>query len=135
MKRLISIAALLLVLPVAAAAQMAPGQMGPGQTGSGMQNCSGMGPAMMQAKTPGDHALMQSMMTMHQGMHGMKMTGNTDRDFVSMMIPHHEAAVAMAQAELKYGTDPKIKAMAQTMLDAQQGEITAMKAWEAAQKP
>jgi uncharacterized protein (DUF305 family) len=131
MKRRISIAALLLVLPVAAAAQMAPGQMG-----SAMQNCPGMGShAMMQAKTPGDRALVQSMMVMHQGMQSMKMTGNTDRDFVSMMIPHHEAAVQMAQAELKYGTDPKIKAMAQTMIDAQQGEITAMKAWEAAQKP
>src|ERR1700730_5740505 len=33
-------------------------------------------------------------------------TGDPDADFVAMMIPHHQGAVDMAEAELKYGTDP-----------------------------
>jgi uncharacterized protein (DUF305 family) len=124
MKNLAITFALLLALPVAASAQMNASTSCPGPNGRMMQ----------QAKTPGDQALMQSMMPMRNGMMGMRMTGNTDKDFVAMMIPHHESAVAMAQAELKYGTDPKIKAMAQSMLDAQQKEIDAMKAWQTAQQ-
>jgi uncharacterized protein (DUF305 family) len=33
----------------------------------------------------------------------IKPTGDVDRDFVAMMVPHHRGAVDMAKAELKYG--------------------------------
>lgn len=39
-------------------------------------------------------------------------TGDTDRDFVSHMIPHHQGAVAMAEVELKHGKDPEMKRLA-----------------------
>ncbi len=33
----------------------------------------------------------------------IKPTGDVDRDFVAMMVPHHQGAIDMARAELKYG--------------------------------
>lgn len=50
-----------------------------------------------------------------------------DRAFVEMMIPHHEGAIAMAQVELAKGGDRELRALAQEIVDAQQGEIDAMR--------
>ena len=59
----------------------------------------------------------------------MQMTGNTDKDFVMMMIPHHESAVTMAQDEISNGKKEKLKKMATKMVDEQNKEITELKAW------
>jgi hypothetical protein len=39
-------------------------------------------------------------------------SGNSDVDFVRLMLPHHQAAVDMAKTRL-YGKDPKIRRLAQ----------------------
>jgi uncharacterized protein (DUF305 family) len=55
---------------------------------------------------------------------------NADVMFAMMMIPHHEQAVEMADMILaKSGIDPQITALAQTIKDAQQPEITLMEGW------
>ncbi len=56
-------------------------------------------------------------------------SGDTDRDFVANMIPHHQGAVAMARTELKYGSDPQLKKLSQDIIAAQDKEIAYMKAW------
>ena len=33
----------------------------------------------------------------------IKPTGDVDRDFVAMMVPHHQGAIDMAKAVLRYG--------------------------------
>ncbi|MFA6117582.1 MAG: DUF305 domain-containing protein [Sphingomonas sp.] len=63
---------------------------------------------------------------MMSGMH-VSPTGNVDRDFVTMMIPHHQGAIDMAVAELRYGTDPNLKRIAQEIIVDQQQEIAAMR--------
>ena len=60
------------------------------------------------------------------------LTGNPDRDFILMMIPHHQGAIEMAKIELQYGTDPEILRLAETIIAAQEAEIAGMKAWLAA---
>ena len=61
-------------------------------------------------------------------------TGDTDHDFVVNMIPHHQGAVDMAEVELKYGSDPQLKKLAQDIVAAQRQEIAFMKSWLAAHK-
>ncbi|SCG62472.1 DUF305 domain-containing protein [Micromonospora halophytica] len=49
-----------------------------------------------------------------------------DRQFVTMMIAHHEGAITMAKEEVANGVSAEAKAMAQQIVTAQQGEIDAM---------
>ena len=44
------------------------------------------------------HELHNAMDKMMDEMKEMEMTGNTDKDFVMMMIPHHEAAIEMSRS-------------------------------------
>ncbi|GGF05706.1 hypothetical protein GCM10011611_08970 [Aliidongia dinghuensis] len=60
------------------------------------------------------------------------LTGDTDRDFVAGMIPHHAGAVDMAEIELKSGKDPALRKLAKNIIAAQQEEIAFMKQWQAA---
>lgn len=84
---------------------------------------------------PADKAFIGAMRDMMMGMHRNMPTGDTDKDFVRMMLPHHQAAVDMAKAELQYGKDDMLKAMAKDIVTAQEKEIAMMKAWADKQKP
>ena len=57
----------------------------------------------------------------------IKPTGDVDRDFVAMMVPHHQGAVDMAKAELKYGHNEQLRRLAQEIVVTQQQEISAMR--------
>ncbi len=57
----------------------------------------------------------------------VKPTGDVDRDFVAMMVPHHQGAVDMAQAELKYGHNEQLRRLAQEIVVTQQQEIAVMR--------
>jgi hypothetical protein len=54
-------------------------------------------------------------------------TGDVDRDFVAMMIPHHQGAIDRAVAELRYGNDRNLQRIAQEIIVDQQQEIAAMR--------
>lgn len=54
-------------------------------------------------------------------------TGDIDRDFVAMMVPHHQGAIDMAQLVLRYGRNEQIRRIAQEIIVTQQQEIVAMR--------
>jgi uncharacterized protein (DUF305 family) len=62
---------------------------------------------------------------MHSTMH-VPYTGDADRDFARMMIPHHQGAIDMALVELRYGKDERLKRLAQEIIVSQQEEIGVM---------
>ncbi|MGY6530452.1 MAG: DUF305 domain-containing protein [Cyanobacterium sp.] len=49
--------------------------------------------------------------------------------FIDAMIPHHEAAVMMAQDALEKSDNPEIQALAQNIIDSQQTEIEQLQQW------
>jgi len=63
---------------------------------------------------------------MHDGMK-IEPTGDIDRDFMRMMIPHHQGAIDMALLQLKYGHDEKLKRLAQSIIVEQGQEIAYMR--------
>ena len=119
----LSVAFLLAATP--AIAQVTQAQTGPkGEAPMGEMNGmmgSGMGAGgstfMSQNKTAMDK-MMQDMM--------VKPTGDVDRDFAAMMIPHHQGAIDMARIYLRYGHNAELKRLARQIIVNQQHEITIM---------
>jgi uncharacterized protein (DUF305 family) len=84
-----------------------------------------------QKATPGSDAafVSRSNAAMDKMMSDMavKPTGDVDHDFVAMMVPHHQGAIDMAQAELRYGQNSQLKTVAQEIIVDQIQEITLMR--------
>ncbi|MFG1342999.1 DUF305 domain-containing protein [Xanthobacter autotrophicus] len=57
----------------------------------------------------------------------VKPTGDVDVDFAAMMTPHHQGAVDMAVAYLRYGRNEQLRRLAQEIVVEQQQEIAAMR--------
>ena len=73
-----------------------------------------------------DAMMAQSMARMHADM-AVSPSGDPDRDFAAMMIPHHQGAIEMAKAELAYGRDPVLRRLAQGIIVEQAQEIEVMR--------
>ena len=57
----------------------------------------------------------------------VKPSGDVNRDFVEMMIPHHQGAIDMAKALLVHGDNEALRRIAQEIVITQQQEIAAMR--------
>ena len=88
----------------------------------------------MQHAGAGSADMKQSMMSGMDGMQKMQMSGDTDKDFATMMKMHHQQAVEMAQMELAHGKSPEMKAMSKKIIAAQKKEIAEFDRWLAKQK-
>ena len=73
--------------------------------------------------------LIGSMDKMHMAMTAVTRSGNSDVDFVRLMIPHHQAAIDMAKTQLLYGKNPQMRRLAQEIITDQQLEIELMQRW------
>jgi uncharacterized protein (DUF305 family) len=73
--------------------------------------------------------LAENRAAMDKMMAGMevKPSGDVDHDFAAMMIPHHQGAIDMARAELRYGRNEQLRRIAQEIIVEQQQEIAAMR--------
>ena len=69
--------------------------------------------------------MMQTMERMHKDMNIVP-TGDPDRDFAAMMIPHHQGAIDMAKVELQLGKNPVLRRLAQGIIVEQLQEIEVM---------
>lgn len=118
--------AALALLAAAALAPAAAAEKPMPMTGMSMKPAA----AAAGAGTPADQAYAKASADMMSGM-DVKPSGDADRDFVAMMLPHHQGAVDMARVELRYGTDPMLRAMAADVVRAQEAEIAEMRRWQA----
>ena len=73
--------------------------------------------------------LQDDMAAMHAAMASVEPSDNDDVSFVSLMLPHHQAALDMATTELLFGTEPQIRRLAQEIVTDQQSEIALMRLW------
>ena len=72
---------------------------------------------------------------MHMAIGAIKQSGNSDLDFVRLMLPHHQAAIDMAKTQLLYGKDPQMRRLAQEIITDQQSEIELMQRWLKQREP
>jgi uncharacterized protein (DUF305 family) len=89
-----------------------------------------MGAVAAQAADNGEKPfLAENSAAMDKMMDGMsaKPRGDVDQDFVATMVPHHQGAIDMAQAELRHGHNEQLRRIAQEIIVEQQQEIAAMR--------
>ena len=55
--------------------------------------------------------------------------GDFDRAFIDMMVPHHQAAVAMAELAQERAERPELKELADEIITGQEGEIEQLRDW------
>lgn len=123
----------LAIVAVVAAAIPAAYAIAQTQSDSGIMGGMMQGGMMMKhgmQMSEADKGYMGAMQTMGQSMMKTEMTGDPSADFVRMMIPHHQSAIDMSHVLLQQkDIDPEIKAMAEEIIEAQQGEIEKFQAW------
>ena len=56
-------------------------------------------------------------------------TGDIDRDYAALLVPHHENSITLARAELELGRDEALQKAAYLVLRDQQREIELVQAW------
>jgi uncharacterized protein (DUF305 family) len=68
-------------------------------------------------------------MSMHMSFDELESAKPFDRAFIDEMVPHHEGAVRMAEAQLAKGENTDLHTLAQEIIDAQEKEIVEMNEW------
>src|SRR5215203_5896424 len=67
----------------------------------------------------GEGELKKSMTSAMDQMKAMQMSGDTDKDFATMMMHHHEHGIEMAKMETEHGMSSKLKELAKKSITKQ----------------
>lgn len=59
----------------------------------------------------------------------IKIYSDIDKDYAAQMIPHHQSAVEMAKAYLKYGKQPELLQLCENIIREQNIEIAQLQNW------
>jgi uncharacterized protein (DUF305 family) len=95
-----------------------------------IQRLKGLGARLEQAGVEeGDLGIPEDEMGMSHDSTMLETAKPFDREFIDMMIPHHQGAIRMARVELAEGENPEVKRLAQAIMDAQTKEIDEMNMW------
>lgn len=78
---------------------------------------------------PGDLGVPEHMTGMGGDTRKLETARPFDREFIAMMVPHHEGAIRMAKVELQKGKDAGLRRLAQAIIGAQEREIAQMRSW------
>jgi uncharacterized protein (DUF305 family) len=78
------------------------------------------------------HGTMPGMSGQDMAALGQASGASFDRQFLIMMISHHQGALTMAATELRDGVNPGAKALAQRISDSQTAQISQMRGMLAA---
>lgn len=97
-----------------------------GMSGTQMDGMSGGRNMVADAQAMG---LTMDAMGMSMSAADLKGARPFDREFIDMMVPHHSGAIRMAQAELRRGENPQLRAIARGIIKAQGSEINQMQRW------
>jgi uncharacterized protein (DUF305 family) len=81
-------------------------------------------------QTSNSYKIATEMKTMMNQMERVKMTQNVDKDYVAMMIPHHQSAVNMAKTQLQYGKQEVLFELSKNIIEDQNYEIEVFKQWQ-----
>lgn len=60
---------------------------------------------------------------------GISGEASLDRDFIDMMVPHHQSAIAMAEIAQKRAEHRELSRLAGDIIMAQSAEISQLKSW------
>ncbi|GAA4006181.1 DUF305 domain-containing protein [Hymenobacter fastidiosus] len=82
-----------------------------------------------------DSPYMKIMNDMMTRMDAQVKTQDPDHDFATQMVLHHDAAIQMAQEELRTGSNQEMKTMAQDIITQQQAEIAQFNAFTSGHQP
>ncbi len=97
--------------------------------GSMEMDMMGMGDVDLEAMPEHVQENMRRMMTTMPAMHQGMMNEDADVAFACGMIAHHQGAIDMAEVLLAHGEDPEMRALAEEIIAAQEGEIAQMTTW------
>lgn len=121
-----AIAALVLAIaPVQAQTMKSP----PSHPTDHAQGAMQKGDDMKAGSSQGSTEMGQAMNNGMQAMQQMKMSGDVDKDFATMMKMHHQQALDMAKVEINHGKSAQLKAMAKKMIKDQSREIEQLDQW------
>lgn len=100
-----------------------------GNQGGAMMEMMGMGGVDLDAMPEHVRENMRRMMITMPAMHDGMMIEDADVAFACGMIAHHQGAIDMAEVLLEHGDDPRMRALAEEIIAAQEGEIELMTTW------